>query len=68
MLLPEDFVEEWLPQAEGSSMFGIPLQDLSRDELRATAAFAFAELSSVRGSAAKAFQLQRDLYRAARRE
>jgi len=66
LLLPEDFVSEWVEKAEGCSMFGFPLQDLSREELLATAAFASAELSSARESAARAFNLQRDLYKAAR--
>ena len=33
MRLPKEFVEENLKKAKGSMVFGIPIEDLSRDEL-----------------------------------
>jgi len=33
MKLPEDFVKRNLEKAQGSMMFGVPIEDLSKDEL-----------------------------------
>ena len=33
MKLPEDFVKKNLEKAQGSMMFGVPIEDLSKDEL-----------------------------------
>ena len=32
-MIPETFVKEYLEKAEGCTLFGTPIKDLSRDEL-----------------------------------
>ena len=41
MRLPESFLREGLELAKGCTLFGIPLQDLTREELMAAAAKSF---------------------------
>ena len=37
MKLPDGFVEEWTAKGKGAVIFGVPIEDLTKDELFAVA-------------------------------
>lgn len=41
MILPQHFFDEYLAKAEGCRMFGEPIENLTKEEMLATIAFAF---------------------------
>ena len=47
-VIPKDFVDEYLKKAKGSTFFGVPIENLSRDELIACLAVAGEEITSKR--------------------
>jgi hypothetical protein len=46
--LPKGYVEKGLELAKGASFFGVPIEDLTRDELIACAINGWQEVSNVR--------------------
>jgi hypothetical protein len=61
--LPEDFTTRFLPMAAGGKMFDVPLMELSRDELLATAAFCMHEASSARDESLRQVKFAAELRR-----
>lgn len=39
MSLPESFIEQYKPKADGTTVFGVPLLELSREELLAVVGY-----------------------------
>lgn len=64
--LPDSFMKEWLPKAEGSLMFGIEIATLSKEELMASLAFAYAEIELNRDQHRRDLDFMRDIKRARR--
>ena len=61
--LPNDFVARFLAMAAGSTMFGVPLTELSRDELLATAAFCMHEAAQARDESLRQVKFAAELRR-----
>jgi hypothetical protein len=64
--LPEHFVNEGLKLAKGAMIFGVPLEELSRDELLAVAAQGWKAEENAREEGAKRLKFAFDLNRARR--
>lgn len=63
--LPAEFVENGIKLAQECTLFGIPLTELSRDELLAAAAEGWRAYNRHLEQSIKSWELMRDLRRAA---
>jgi hypothetical protein len=52
--LPEDYIAQYLPNAKGATFFGVPLQELSRDDLMAGLIQAWTDLQDAQKRAREA--------------
>ena len=64
--LPKSYVEKGLELAKGASFFGVPIEDLTRDELIACAANGWQEVSNIREEGARQRNFLMDCNRAMR--
>lgn len=67
MKLPEFFVAEGAEMAEGCAIFGVLLQDMTREELLAVAAQGWNAYTKSMEQATKDMRMLHDLHKAARR-
>jgi len=61
MAVPKSFMDRYLKEAEGSRFFGVPIQELTRDELIACAVAGWKGESDARAEGIRRVKFMKDI-------